>query len=301
MRRGGRRVCRRAPRGARARAAVRSLGGRLVDPGAAAAEVTAAAAPPPVVVPRLALEDALAEMRRTGRPPAAVGGGPGVPFVPSTAVGDWRAALNAAAASVGARATRVVLAALASAPRGVPPPAVPLAARRPRRAAAARRHFARVGGARGGGRLRRRVAGNKGRRARAAQRGGGGAARGGRARARALLARSAAVPAGAPAPALRERARAAVLARRERARAAVLARRERALLHEMATAPAHAATLFWAYVAEARAGRWPTPAAAALLTRPAPPGEPPLPASAPTAQYPAGFDAWLLWREAARR
>lgn len=58
-----------------------------------------------------------------------------------------------------------------------------------------------------------------------------------------------------------------------------------------------AAALFWAYVADARAGRWPSGTSEVLNDA----ALGPLPETPGSAHYPTGFEAWLRWREAVRR
>ena len=58
-----------------------------------------------------------------------------------------------------------------------------------------------------------------------------------------------------------------------------------------------AATLFWAYVSDVRAGRWPSGSSDVLNDA----ALGPLPETPGSTHYPTGFEAWLRWREAVRR
>lgn len=64
-----------------------------------------------------------------------------------------------------------------------------------------------------------------------------------------------------------------------------------------ASGSAKAAALFWSYVADTRAGRWPSGTSEVLNDA----AIGPLPETPGSVHYPTGFEAWLRWREAVRR
>jgi hypothetical protein len=77
----------------------------------------------------------------------------------------------------------------------------------------------------------------------------------------------------------------------------VLASRTASEAHSIVTDAARAASLFWLYVGDVRAGKWPTGSGDVLSD----PAIAPLPVTTGSVHYPSGFEAWLRWREAVRR
>ena len=229
-----------------------------------------------VAISLIILEDALLEMRRLGHAPT-----------PSNVSEGWRRASEGVANSDFDRRVRIILASIASASRGIPPPTAPLHGWiTPKGLRDVLANFDIVPQPwvqfEAAAETSSWLAGKAGAAACAAE--------------VARLIRESEVSGssrpsvdlnGDPLPAV-------VHSASERVRLL----HANSILHSFSSSTERAEALFWAFVGDARKGLWPSRMARDALEDPR---VSPLPTSQRALEWPDGFEAWLQWREATRR